>query len=131
MVVDTDAVEKSSVNKTLYKLELLSIKTIPFFIAIAYMANTILSYFDIKVELFSALCGISALPFFFLLISSFAFKFCTYHRMMIYYIGVSELLSWIDSKHEIPISDNTYFVIMFIIIGLFLFLALYFKIKNK
>ena len=132
MVVDTDVVEKSkNVNKALYKLELLSIKTIPFIIAFAYITNTILSYFDIKVELISMFCGISVLPFFFLLISSFAFKFCRYHRMMIYYIGVDETLSWIDMYHKIPISDNMYFVVSFTIFGVFLLLALYFKLKNK
>jgi hypothetical protein len=51
--------------------------------------------------------------------------------MMIYYIGVTELLSWIDYYHKIPISDNTYFIVLFLILGVFLFLFTYFKIKNK
>ena len=126
-----DVVEKSkNINKRLYKLELILIKTIPFVISLAYIVNTILSYFEIEVELFSILCGMSVLPFIFLLISSFVFKFCIYHRTMIYYIGISELLSWIDYKCNIPISDNIYFVMMFIIFGIFLLLTIYFKIKN-
>ena len=132
MVVDTDVVDASrNVNKTLYKLELLTIKIIPFVIALAYLTNTILSYFEVKVELISMICGMSVLPFLFLLISSFAFKFCRYHRMMIYYIGVSELLSWIDYNHTIPITDNVYFIVMFVLFGIFLLLTLYYKLKNK
>ena len=123
--------EKSNANKTVYKLEIKLLTYIPYMLALAYISNTALAYFQIKAELLSAICGISILPFLFILISSFVFKFCTYHRMMIYYVGISELLSWIDYYYIIPIRDNTYFIIMFIIFGIFLFLTEYFRIRQK
>ena len=118
-------------NKLLYKIEILLLKTIPYILAFSYALNTVLSYFDIDLIILSMLCSIGLVPYTLLLISSFVFKFCKYHRMMIYYVGITELLSWIDYYHKIPISDNTYFIVLFLILGVFLFLFTYFKIKNK
>jgi len=123
-------VEKSRTNKALHKTEIMVIKTIPCVLSLCYIANTILSYCGVEVEIFSMLGGLSLIPFIFILISSFVFGFCKYHRMMIYYIGISEGLAWIDHYHEIPISNNTYFMILFILIGVFVFLTIYFKVKN-
>jgi hypothetical protein len=119
------------VNKSLYKIEVFLLRTIPYILATGYALNTVLSYFDIDLVILSMICSIGVVPYMFILISSFVFKFCKYHRMMIYYIGVTELLSWIDYYHKIPISDNLYFVMLFITLGIFLFLFTYFRIKNK
>lgn len=104
---------------------------IPYALAAGYALNTVLSYFGIDLVILSMICSIGVVPYLFLLVSSFVFKFCKYHRMMIYYIGVTETLSWIDYYKAMPISDNVYFVILFIILGIFIFLTTYFKIKRK
>lgn len=123
--------EKSRINKTLYKTELLLLKTIPYVLALCYALNTVLSYFDIDLVILSAICSIGLIPFLFLLVSSFVFKFCKYHRVMIYYIGVTETLAWIDYYWKLPISDESYFKVLFSVFGIFLLLYTYFKIKNK
>lgn len=126
-----DVEEKSNINKKLYKIELILLKTIPYILSFCYITNTVLSYLCIEVEIFSMICGISVLPFIFILISSFVFKFCKYHRMMIYYVGISELLAWIDYYYHIPISTNIYYILLFVIFGIFLFLFTYYRIRNK
>ncbi|MBQ3933451.1 MAG: hypothetical protein II653_06825 [Lachnospiraceae bacterium] len=132
MVEEDMAVEaKSNVNKRLYKIELLLIKIIPYIIALCYIINTVLSYLSIEAEIFSMLCGISLLPLLFILMSSFVFGFCKYHRMMIYYVGISELLAWVDYYKGIPIPTNTYYILLFTLFGIFIFLFTYYKIKNK
>ena len=132
MVEEDMAVEaKSNVNKRLYKIELLLIKIIPYIIALCYIINTVLSYLSIEAEIFSMLCGISLLPLLFILMSSFVFGFCKYHRMMIYYVGISELLAWVDYYNGIPIPTNTYYILLFTLFGIFIFLFTYYKIKNK
>ena len=118
-------------NKSLYKIEILLLRIIPYALALGYAFNTVLSYFGIDLVVLSMICSTGVIPYLFLLASSFVFKFCKYHRMMIYYIGVTELLSWIDYYHKIQISDNLYFVMLFITLGIFLFLFTYYKIKNK
>lgn len=67
--------------------------------------NTLLSLFDVNVVIFSYLAGVSILPWVFILISSFVFKFCSYHRIPLYYIIVNDAINVIDSYLELPISD--------------------------
>lgn len=99
--------EKSRrLNKTLYKLELYSVKTIPIIISIGYFLNTILAYFNLRLEILSALCGMSVFPLIFIYLSSKVFKFCLRHRLFIHYIAFSEIEAWIDHLYVIPLSDT-------------------------
>lgn len=102
------AAEESLRSKRLYKLEILILKFIPFFIAIAYFANTTLSVYGIDLPILSYTTGLSLVPFIFLLLSSFVFRFCSWHRIPLYYIVVNDLLNIIDSIYEIPIENRTY-----------------------
>lgn len=67
-------------NKTLYKILLILLKYIPIIIGVGYMLNTLLLLLGIDLAILSRLIGISLLPWLFLYISSFVFKFCSYHR---------------------------------------------------
>ena len=106
-------------------------RAIPYVLLICSILNTILSYVGIELEIISAIAGISFIPWLFVLLSSYVFKFCKYHRLMIWYCGFTEVLAWIDYYHKIPISDNVFFVLLLVILGIFLFLITYYKIKNK
>lgn len=92
-------------SKFLYKTELLVLKYIPFLLAIIYFFNTLLSLFDINAVILSYVAGISILPWVFILISSFVFRFCAYHRIPLYYILVNDDINVVDSYLELPISD--------------------------
>ena len=120
---------EEKLNKLLYKIELLLIKLIPIILSILTLLNVILSYININVELLSAIGGMSLLPWLFLYISSFVFKFCIYHRLFLYYILVNELLSWYDYKIGVPLSAKGYLVLHLIIAGIFIILITYFKFK--
>ena len=99
------AAEENLKSKTLYKIEILILKYIPFILSILYFLNTVLSLFDINVIIISYLVGISLLPWIFLLVSSFVFKFCIYHRIPLYYILINDIINIIDGYYELPISD--------------------------
>lgn len=99
-----DAVE-SLRSKFLYKIELIVLKYIPFILAIMYFINTLLSLFKVNAIVLSYIAGISILPWVFILISSFVFKFCSYHRIPLYYILVNDSINIIDGYYELPISD--------------------------
>lgn len=118
-------------NKLLYKIELYLIKIIPPMISLIFILNIVLSYFNIEAEILSMIGGMSLLPWLFLYISSFVFRFCSYHRMFLYYIAVVETLSWIDYKIGIPVGDKTLLVIHLLIVGVFLFLIIYLKFYAK
>lgn len=117
-------------NKELYKIEIWLLKVIPMLIAALYLLNTVLSYFYIEISALSLVGGLSLLPMLFLYISSFVFHFCAYHRMFIYYVAVSDLLSYADYIFDgLPIPNRSYLLLHIVIAGLFLFIILYLKFK--
>lgn len=118
-------------NKTLYKWELISIKTIPMILAAVSLLNILLSYFDIDVPLLSYIGGISLLPLIFLYLSSVVFRFCVYHRLFLHYVSLNWILNIVDYYIGIPVSNKNMFLIYIIITGVFLFLILYFHQKCK
>ena len=118
------------VGKTLYKIELLLIKIIPFIIMLFYVLNSILSYFNIDILLLSIISGMSILSWLFLFISSFVFRFCIYHRLPLYYILITDIINYYDNIIGIPISNRNLFILNIIIAGVFILLIVYFKFKQ-
>lgn len=105
-----------------------ALKLIPIGIAITYLLNTVLSYFYIELSALSLIGGASVLPLLFIYIASFAFNFCVYHRMFIYYVAVSDLISYLDYWFDgLPITNKAYLLLHLSIAGIFLFLILYLK----
>lgn len=94
-------------------------------LSLLYLMNTILSYFDLDLIIFSLIGGVSIIPLLFIFISSYVFKFCAYHRMFLYYIVFNDVINLIDWYLHIPISDKQLLIIQLIIAGIFLFIILY------
>lgn len=117
------------IDKTLYKLELLILKGLPILIALCYFINTVLSYFEIDFVFLSAIGGLSLLPIIFILVSSFVFKFCIYHRLPIYYVIVSDIINYYDLYIGIPLSNRLLFIVNMVIAGLFIILIVISKAK--
>lgn len=106
------------IEKSLYKLELLLLKSLPLGIGLCYLLNNILSYFDIDILIFSILGGISIFPIAFILVSSFVFKFCIYHRLPIYYIILSDILNYYDLYVGIPLENRELLIMNMICVKL-------------
>lgn len=123
--------EHSLRSKVLYKTELYLIKVIPIVISAIYVLNTILSYYDIDWPILSYIGGMSVLPLLFLYISSYVFRFCTYHRMFLHYIAVNWILDIVDYYWGIPISDKEMFLLYWAITGIFLFIILYLHQRER
>jgi hypothetical protein len=117
-------VEENS-RSNLYKIELCLLKILPMLLSLLYLMNTILSYFDLDLIIFSLIGGVSIIPLLFIFISSYVFKFCAYHRMFLYYIVFNDVINLIDWYLHIPISDKQLLIIQLIIAGIFLFIILY------
>lgn len=116
-------------TKTLYKLELLLLKSLPLWIALCYLLNSILSYFNINAEICSYLGGMSILPIIFILLSSFVFKFCIYHRLPIYYVILSDIINYYDLYVGITLDNRNLFIMNMIIAGIFIVLIVFTKAK--
>lgn len=122
--------EEKYINKSLYKIELVLIKTIPYLISVLYMLNSILSYFGIDTNIISHIGGLSLLVFIFLYVSSFAFKFCIYHRLPLYYILICDIINYYDYYIGIPINNKELLILHLILIAMFVLSLVYFKFKS-
>gem|GEM_PF-3761035 len=118
-------------RRRLHKSLLLLLKFMPMVLALCDVLNTVLDYMQITCYPLSWLSGISFFPWLFILVASFALDFCTYHRIFLYYIFVTNLLSVIDMEIGIPISDKYLIDLHCILLGVFCFLALHFYLKSR
>lgn len=125
------AVEERLRSKFLYKIELVGIKLIPMIIALAYFIDTILDAYEIDVEFLSHLFGLALLPWCFLLLSSFVFRFCLFHRLPLYYIALNHLISLIDYYIGIPVELKAWVVGHIAILFIFILWMVVLHIKKK
>lgn len=93
------------------------------------LANTVLSYYGIDVPFLSYFGGISILVIIKFYITSYTYKFCSYHRMFLHYIVVTNTISIYDYHVGIPITNRELFILNLIIAGVSLFIILYLKFK--
>lgn len=115
----------------MYKLELLCVKYIPILIAVTVLIDAILSYFNIYLETLNYIAGTSFLTLIPMYISSYAYKFCEYHRMIIHYIFTHKIVTIIDLYIGIPVSDLILLSIYLVVAGIFIMIILYLHQKCK
>lgn len=127
--IPTNAEVSSRNKRYLYKGVLYSEKIIPMLIAGIYVLNTVLSYFGIDWEGFSYI--VQYLFILHIYLASWAYRFCLYHRLFIYYIALILTLNIIDYHWGLLLSDRDLFLMYIIITGIFLFLILYFHQKEE
>ena len=118
-------------ERKLYKSVIVTIRVIPMLLAAVALLNTVLSYFGIDAPILSYIGGVSLFPLIFLYLSSYAFRFCEYHRMFLHYVAVNWALNIYDYYIGIPMSDKNMFMLYAIITCIFLFLVLYYHQKCK
>ena len=118
-------------DKMVYKLELICVKYIPILIAAVVLLNAILSYFDIYVDELNYIAGTSFLTLIPMYISSYAYKFCEYHRMFIHYILTHKLLVIVDMYIGIPLSKFSILIMYLMVAGVFAVATLYIHHKCK
>lgn len=88
-------------SKNLYKVELYLLKIMPMVIALAYLVNTVSSYFGVDIPILASIAGMSLIPLIFMYISSYVFKFCEYHRMFLHYIAVNDKYNSIEEGYNL------------------------------
>lgn len=117
-------------NKPYYKLFLIALKYLPHLIGTLYFIYAILSmYFD--VHFMNYIISLSILPLLYILISSFVFKFCTTHRLPIYYILSLNILNLCLNNTEILIRKETMVVIYTILYIVIYVISIIYKNTKK
>ena len=118
-------------NKSLYKTLLILLKYIPIIIALFYIVNTLGALFGIDLPVLSNIAGMSLLTWVFMYLAALVFKFCIYHRMFLYYILVTDIINIIDYYIGIPVDSYGIVMIHSVVIGILLFIILYFHLHTK
>lgn len=117
-------------SKDLYKMELYLLKVMPMLLAVIYLVNTVLSYYDIIIPVLSYIGGLSFIPLVFMYVSSYVFRFCSYHRMFLHYIVVNDSINLIDYYYTLPISDWELLILHMSVASIILFIILYMYVKG-
>ena len=118
---------EGNLNKVLYKILLCSVKVIPMIISGIYLLNTVLSYCNIDLPLFSYIVQFLFIGFFYT--ASYVFKFCAWHRMFIHYISLILILNIIDYHIGIPLSDRDILASYLVISIVFLIITVILKFR--
>ena len=118
-------------RRVLHKTLLVSLKVIPVVIALLNVINIVVGFFGKECVWISYFGGLSLLPMIFIYLASFVFEFCTYHRMFIYYVFVTNTISTIDYEIGIPIANDGMLAAHCLIFGIFCFLVLHFYLKSR
>ena len=112
---------KENINKTLYKLTIITLKFLPIVMASAFMISNI-----IHITIIQIIChiiGINVAQFLFIYLTSYAFKFCNYHRIFIHYLVLIETINVIDWYIGIPVSDKAMQITHIVISVVFIVIA--------
>lgn len=113
----------------LHKLMLICIKYIPCLLTSLYILYNILKALGIDIVILSFLSYVSLLPMIFMLLTSFTFQFCIYHRLPIYYMMGEDIFSYFMYTNAISVSTGWFILIQLILLGITVISAAY--LKNK
>lgn len=118
-----------------HKSFLIITKYIPHISAFMYIIYTLLQFADIDPIILGYLLDYSIMPWLYLYLNSFVFKYCYVHRLPLYYILLNEILTTSDYYLNIPVSELNLLLIHLLFIGLLIFGYSYyyfkFKLKNE
>lgn len=124
------AVEERLRSKILYKIELGLLKIMPMLLALVSLINSILSYFRLDLCFLSYIGGVSFITIIFLYLSSYVFKFCSYHRVFLHYIVITWIINLTDYYVGIPMTNLGYLCLQMVVAGIALFIILYLYVRN-
>lgn len=113
------------------RIELYIIKILPMLIALTYVINTILYFFDFNSFIIGYFSHLSVISWVFLWYTSKFFKFCVHHRVPLYYILISDLINFSDKVFNIPDNTMDLLRVHIIVLGVFVTVYIYNVIKYK
>lgn len=113
------------------RILILMIRIFPFLSAIAYAIRTILAWFDIQPYLLGHMFGLSFTSILLYYALDDVYKFCPYHKALILYMLVDNVINIIDYIFDIPVSDLTWLSVNTVLVAITLIAVLIIHIKRK
>lgn len=128
-----DLMEKAAELKSnlKHKSFLVITKYIPHISALYYIIYTLFQFADIDLIALGYLFSFSLLPWMYILLNSYVYRYCYVHRLPLYYILVNDILTTVDYYLKIPINEFKLLVVHLLLIGFLIFGYTYYYIKYK
>lgn len=120
-----------NIDKYLYKLLLTIIKYTPTVLGLLTIINFIFNYLGYNLIILQYLAGTSFIFLAILYIISWVFKFCSLFRIPLYYMTISNSIGLLRAYNILSLGLLEMYRIYFILIGLTLFVYVYFMYKNR
>jgi hypothetical protein len=118
-VVTVKDISVVDVSKSEYKAFLVILKYIPFLLAGLYLINVILDMLCFGTMWITISAGIGFIPACFIIYVSYLFRYCSYHRMPLYYIMLNNLINWFIYAIDFNVSMCFFFSWFIIITAIF------------
>lgn len=116
-------------EKLFHKLTLICVKYVPMLVALAELLGTVLIFLNISTALLGYLLGSSVITLIPMYITSYAFRFCKYHRMILNYVVVNKIVFLLDYIFIFPLSATGLIVLATILAVIFLVVIIYNYLK--
>ncbi len=103
-----------------------TLKVMPAMLAMGYAVYYLLLSFNIELLELYRICDVSLLPLIFMYLCSYAFRFCTYHRVFLHYILSSNIIEYWEQGYGIPITNDALLHLRLLLIIPTLIIAIYY-----
>lgn len=123
--------KEEELRKSNHKTFLVITKFIPHVSALMYALYTLIQFAGIDPIIIGYFFSYSLLPWVYMLITSYVFRYCYVHRLPLYYILLNEILTITDYYIGIPINEFNLLLIHLLLIALLIFgYSYYYYIKR-
>lgn len=112
-------------EKLFHKLTLICVKYVPILVALTELLGTVLTFLNISTVFLGYLLGSSVITLIPMYITSYAFRFCKYHRMILNYIVANKIVFLLDYIFILPLSATGLVLLATTLAMLFLALTIY------
>lgn len=79
----------------------------------------------------SVFAGIGFVPAIFILLLSYIFRYCVYHRMPVYYVMLNNFVNWLVYAYDFNMSICMYFSWFMVITAVFCIITTILYLNNK
>lgn len=118
-------------SKNLYKLLLVVLKGLPMVMALGFVISNTIPRINPVLNMIVHICGLLIPQFAFMYLSSYIFRFCSYHRIFLHYILAIQAITVTDWYIGIPISNNEIRYLQYAVSVVFAIIAIYLYIKHR
>lgn len=118
-------------SKNLYKLMLVVLKGLPMVMALGFVISNTIPRINPVLNMIAHICGLIIPQFTFMYLSSYIFRFCSYHRIFLHYILAIQAITVTDWYIGIPISNDEIRYLQYAVSVVFAIIAFCLYIKHR